>query len=245
MITNGVRITVEKTNESFHTKDDWGLAITNNNYIGNPEQQTSYVTVPGASIDIDLSESLTGRPTFKSRPINIELSAIYRKKDWDAVISDIRNHIEGKIVRLCFDNDLGFYWRGRVNVVNFDRLRNMGEFALSIPHADPFKYDVFDSQDEWEWDPFDFEEGIIRYFGTVEVSGSLTVNFPKGNMLVVPTFEVSKIISAMSFVFNGKTYNLKEGNNRFPDILVAGDEEKEITIQGNGTVKITYRGGSL
>ena len=121
----------------------------------------------------------------------------------------------------------------------------MGEFALSIPHADPFKYDVFDSQDEWEWDPFDFEEGIIRYFGTVEVSGSLTVNFPKGNMLVVPTFEVSKIISAMSFVFNGKTYNLKEGTNRFPDILVAGDEEKEITIQGNGTVKITYRGGSL
>ena len=73
MMTISVKITVEKTGETFDTLEDWGLVVGNNNYIGDPVQETIYIDIPGASAPLDMSEVLTGRPVFKSRPINVIL----------------------------------------------------------------------------------------------------------------------------------------------------------------------------
>ena len=47
-ITNGATIEIVATGERFHTLNDWGLAIGNNDYIGDVEQENYYVDVPGA-----------------------------------------------------------------------------------------------------------------------------------------------------------------------------------------------------
>ena len=104
-LTNGATITIASTNEQFHTYNDWGLILTNNNYIGDPEQNLEFVSVRGRNGLLDISEALTSRPTYKSRPIKIELGGIRERNNWDAVISDFRNKIEGQIIKLTFDND--------------------------------------------------------------------------------------------------------------------------------------------
>ena len=43
----GISIIVEDTMQTYHTLEDWGLALGNNNYIGDPEMETTYITVPG------------------------------------------------------------------------------------------------------------------------------------------------------------------------------------------------------
>lgn len=241
----GVKIIVEKTGVEFHSLNDWGLVIGNNNYIGTPVQETNYVTVPGASIELDLSESLTGGPVFKSRPINVLLGGMRSRMDWDSVISSFRNHIEGQVVQLIFDNDLGFYWRGRVEIVNFDRVRELGKFNLKLPIADPYKYDIFTSNDPWEWDPFDFENGVIRYLGPMDINSD-SVTVPKGNMETVPVFQIDSITSEILTVSaNGNTYTLVVGENRFPQLKVAGEEEVVLKFEGVGRGTIHYRGGSL
>lgn len=72
-ITNGATIEIVATGEQYHTLKDWGLAIGNNDYIGDVEQENYYVDVPGADGFLDFSEAITGRRIFKSRPINVEL----------------------------------------------------------------------------------------------------------------------------------------------------------------------------
>lgn len=243
-LTISVDITVEKTGETFNTLTDWGLAVGNNNYIGDPVQETFYVDVPGASATLDLSETLCNRPIFKSRPINVLLGGKKGRLDWDSIISTYRNKIEGQIVKLVFSNDPFFFWRGRVNITNFDRTRELGNFNLSIPMADPYKYEIFDSEDDWLWDPFDFENGVIRYIGPIDLSNT-SITVPRGSMLTVPIFDIDSIVDSLSVTANGNTYQLEVGENRFPQLLVAGPEEVTLQFAGTGTGSVKYRGGSL
>lgn len=241
----GVKITVEKTGQSWHTLKDWGLVIGNNDCIGEPVQETNYINIPGASCYLDTSEALTGHPVFKSRTIKIKMGGIRQRALWSNVISEIRNHIEGQVIHLSFDDDMNYYWRGRVNIVDFDRVRELGTFYLEMPTADPYKYDVFASDDPWEWDPFDFEYGVIRYIGPIDINSTTSIVTPKGGMEVVPIFEIDSISGHLSVTVNGSTFNLAVGENRFPQIKVGGKEEITIQFHGNGRGTIKYRGGSL
>ena len=241
----GVKIIVENTNQEFHSLRDWGLVIGNNNYIGSPVQETNYVTIPGVSLRLDLSEAITGSPVFVSREINVKLGGIQPRMNWDNTISKLRNAIEGKIVRLIFDNDINFYWRGRCALVDFDRVRSVGTVNLKIPVADPYKYEVFSSQEQWEWDTFNFTNGVIRYLGLVDIDNTEII-IPKGNMEVVPVFRINTITSeVLTVAVNGSTYILSVGYNRFPQIKVAGNEEVILSFAGTGSGTIEYRGGSL
>ena len=61
----GITLYVEETGKTYHTLNDWELALGNNNYIGNPEMETTYIQIPGRSGLIDASEAITGRRIFK------------------------------------------------------------------------------------------------------------------------------------------------------------------------------------
>ena len=54
-ITNGATIIVVSTGKCYHTLRDWGLAIGNNNCIGDPVLETFYLDVPGADGILDYS----------------------------------------------------------------------------------------------------------------------------------------------------------------------------------------------
>jgi len=245
-LTNGATIIVPSTGNEFHTLDDWGLAIGNTNYISEPEQETNYIEVPAMNGFIDLSETLTGRPTFKNRSISIELGGKRESMAWDTVISDFRNKIHGRLVHIIFDNDPSYYWQGRAYVNSFDRMRRLGTFALEIPQADPYKYELTSSAEPWLWDPFNFLTGVIRNYGDIDVVGSETVDIPAGFMPVTPTFIVSRIQSETFTVrYKNKTFTLMPGSNYLPEIVINGDEEISLLFTGTANVIIQYRGGSL
>lgn len=247
-LTNGAMIEIIATGEQYHTLTDWGLAIGNNDYIGDPEQETYYVDVPGADGFLDFSEAITGRRIFKSRAINILLGGKKPRNDWDIFISDLRNLIGGREVKVIFDNDPGFYWTGRANIKDFDRSREIGNFTLSIPKADPYKYNVADSTEDWLWDSFDFETGVIDD-GTELTLTSPTVaksyTIVPDIMPFVPIIQVSSIGSAgITMTVAGEAYPLVKGKNRFADIVV-NQEDVTLTFKGQGTLTIRYRRGSL
>lgn len=236
---------MESTGASYHTLQDWGLAIGNNDYIGEPEQKTDYVDVMGRDGLLDLSEALTGRPIFSSRPLHILLGGIRERMNWDLILSDFRNKIEGKVIQVIFDNSIDFFWRGRAHISGFDRVRRLGSFTLDIPQAEPYKYEVLTSMQDWIWDIFCFETGVIRTIGRITVDHT-SILIPKGNMLTVPVITVIQILSDNFRVqFEGKEYHLVMGRNRFPQILIAGQEEKVLQFIGKGVIEIEYRGGSL
>lgn len=246
VLTYGISIYVEDTGKTYHTLNDWGFALGNNNYIGDPELETTYIQVPGRDGLIDASEAISGRRVYKKRQLAFELGGVRNARNWDTIISGFRNNIHGRVCRLIIDNDPNYYWRGRVFIQDFDRFRDLGTFTLAVPNADPYKYDTESSTDPWLWDPFNFETDMITYIGAITVSGSETVTIPHGHMATCPRFVVSERTSSTFTVeCDGITYPLADGSNIVPSIMVDGDDDVELTFTGAGNVEIVYRSGSL
>lgn len=245
-MTNGITIFVEDTGRTFHTITDWDLGLSNNNYIGDPEMETTYISVPGRDGLIDASEATTGRRIYKRRELAFEMGGIHPHLNWDAIISGMRNEIEGRVCHLILDNDEEYYWRGRVYIQGFDRFRGLGTFTLAVPNADPYKYEVHSSSEPWLWDPFNFETGVIIQEEAHIIVGSDTITIPHGHMPTCPELVVSdKISGTFSVTFEGTTYQLQVGSNKIPAIMVGGDKNADLTFTGSATVQIVYRGGSL
>lgn len=245
-LTNGISIYVEDTNKTFHTLDDWGFALGNNNYISDPEMETLYIDVPYRDGLIDASTAMTGRPIYKKRQLSFGLGGVRERMAWDSVVSMLRNNLHGRICQLTLDNDPDHYWRGRVFVQDFDRFRGLGSFTLNVPNAEPYKYNKHQSTDPWEWDPFNFLTGVITQAGAWTISGTATFTIPAGHMPVVPTFVVSDLVGdSIAMTAGGHEYTLTSGSNYFPEILVNGDSEVTLAFGGNGKVQTVYRGGSL
>lgn len=245
-LTYGISIYVEDTGKTYHTLDTWNLALGNNNYIGDPEMETTYIKVPGRNGLIDATEAVSGRRVFRKRQLAFELGGKHDRLDWDGVISAFRNNIEGRVCRLTLDNDRSHYWRGRVYIQDFDRFRDLGTFTLAVPMADPYKYSNTSSAEPWLWDPFNFETDMITYIGAITVTGSKTVTIPHGHMATSPELVLSDLTSAeFTVTANGVTYPLTVGTNRIPSILVGGDNDVELEFTGNAKIQIVYRSGSL
>lgn len=242
---NGCTFIVESTNKSFHTYDTWRLYITNTDCIGNPEQYTNYVTIPGRNGQLDLSDALTGHPTYTRRPLKIELAGARPKTSWDLIVSYFRNQINGRVCKIIFDNDTQHYWRGRVHVDDFSSALRLGTMTVNV-ESEPYKYNVLSSAEPWLWDPFDFETDMITYHDAYTISGTLTVTIPHGTMLVSPDFVISNLVGQnVTMTYDGATYTLTSGSNTFADVMVNGDDDVELTFTGNAKVEIVYRGGSL
>ena len=241
----GITLYVEETGKTFHTLDDWQLALGNNNYIGEPKMETTYIQIPGRNGLIDASEAITGRRVFKKRPLAFELGGKNPRLNWDGIISKMRNEIHGRVCRITLDNDRAYYWRGRVFLEDFDRFRELGTFTLSVPNAEPYKYSLTTSAEPWLWDPFNFETGIITYIGAVTISGTETITIPAGYMPTSPEIVVSDLSGTLTLDYGGQTYTLTTGTNKIPSILVGGDADVDLTFTGNAKVQIVYRSGSL
>lgn len=245
-LTYGIEIYIESTGKTYHTLDDWDLALGNNNYIGTPEMQTTYIQIPGRDGLLDASESITGRRIYTKRPLAFELGGKRPRLNWDSIISLWRNEINGRICRLVIDNDKSYFWRGRTYIEEFDRKRELGTFKLTVPDADPYKYSVITSADPWKWDPFNFETGIITYIGAISVNGSRTVTIPHGYMPTCPEIYVSnKTSGTFKVTYDGTAYDLAVGMNKIPSIMIGGDNDVTLTFTGTARVEIVYRSGSL
>ena len=244
-LTYGISIYVEDTAQTYHTLDDWGLALGNNNYIGDPKMETTYIRVPGRDGLIDASEAVSGRRVFTKRALSFELGGTNPRLSWDGIISAFRNNIHGRICQLILDNDKGYFWRGRVYVEGFDRFRELGTFTLSVPSAEPYKYSVRSSAEPWLWDPFNFNTDMITYIGSITIVGTTSVSIPHGHMLVTPDIVASNVIGTLTLTVDSITYTLTSGTNRIPAVMVGGDTDVTLTFSGNAEVQIVYRSGSL
>lgn len=243
---NGVTIEVEGTNKKFHSYRDWGLYIANNNPIGEPKQYTKFIEIPARNGKIDLSEALSGRPVFTSRSIKIYLAGFRDTTTWESVMSSFRNSIMGRVCRIIFDTDPGYFWKGRVGITDFKPIKDFGKFLIDIPEADPYKYSVASSSEPWLWDPFNFETDIIIYTGAIDVDGTHTETILAGFMPTSPQFMVSNIVGGdFTVEYHGRTYLLMQGSQTLPSIIVGGDSDEDLIFTGKATVQIIYRNGSL
>lgn len=217
-LTNAFVI-ITPSGDDYHSLEDWGLAMGNNNYIGDPTLEEFYVDVPGGPV-LDLSQALTKRPVFKQREIHIEVGGVRNRFDWDGEISTIRNLIDGQVCKIIFDNDSDWYWKGRVRITDFDREASIGHFTITML-ADAYKYAVTAESDTY----------------TTETA---VITFPNFDIPVVPEFECT---AGCDLSDGTEVYHLRVGKNRIPTLKT--DTSKTWTLTGNTSTTVTCREMSL
>lgn len=228
---------------NIHTYEKWGLILTTTN-IGFPEPKVETVNIPGADGELDFTKSLTGDVKYKNRVLTFTFVTVERYKNWKNLISEISNFLHGQYFKILLDEDMNFYYYGRAEVNQFKSNKSIGEITIECD-VEPYKYDLYSSNEDWLWDPFNFENGIINEMKDLEVNGELGVTIVGRRKIVVPKF-ICKIEdeNGLELIFNGQTYNLSNGTNYSPDIEIC-EGENVLKFVGNGMVTIEYRGGSL
>lgn len=223
---------------------DFGLKLINI-YIPMPSPKTNLLPIPGADGSLDLTE-ISGRPIYENRE-GLEMTFILLNNDyydWFQAYSEIGEYIHGRRVKVILDDDPNYYYICRLSVDGKKSNPALGEIIIS-GSAEPYKYDVISSMDDWLWDPFDFSSGIIRTIKNVKITQSYhTIRIPEAGASAVPIFIVTEMKSPMTVSDGQNIYELSEGKNRFPEVRL-GKKEVILTFSGEGTITIDYRGRYL
>lgn len=223
-----------------HTWEDWGLIWTNTT-ISSPKAKTKTIKIPGGNGVLDLSELLTGHICFENR--SITLSFMLHDKDirtWQSVYSELLNCCHGKRMKVVLDSDPTHYWEGRISLSSAKKAKFHSTVEIVLD-ADPYKYELLSSLEDWKWDPFNFEYDVIREYGHIVVDGNRTVTIIGSALPYIPVIIAD---SNMVLKCNGKTFQLHKGTQKLYGLTLY-DEEYEFTFTGNGSVSVDMRGGSL
>lgn len=228
----------------IHTERDWGLKLLSV-YIPMPQPKTQLLDIPGGDGSIDLTEANTGRPAYTDRD-GIELVFDLMDGDyktWFMKYSQFAAEVHGKKAKMVLDDDPGHYYMVRLGIDGQKTNPVYGRITLKGA-AEPFKYDVQSSAEEWLWDTFNFCTGVIRTLKDIAIdSTNRTIKILGAGIDTTPVFVVTKADN-LKLTHEGRTYTLKVGRNRFPAVRV-GEQDVTLAFSGSGTLTVEYRGRYL
>ena len=207
--------------------------------ISTAEPKEELVEVPGMDGSLDFSESLAGDTVFQNRTISISL-AKRKNKSCLNEYSQIQNNLHGRTMRIILSEEPNFFYYGKIRVKDYDKYAILHTIDIECS-VDPYKYDLYASDEDWLWDSFDFETGIINETKQIKIEGSKEITIYGRRKKVIPKITCD---NPFKLTFNGQTYNLLAGTNYSPDIEIC-EGENILNFVGTGTVSIEYRGGSL
>ena len=223
-----------------NTYDDFKIIPTARPVVAAAKVKTSFVDVSGTDGMLDLTTALTGDVLYSNREGQWDFMAANRYQDPRNLLHEAGNYFNGARMRVILEDEPNYYYMGRLAIEpgKLDR----GFTRITIKYIlDPYKYDITSSIDDWLWDPFNFETGIIREYRDMIVNSTLVLKVPGSARPYIPIITCS---AAMTVTFKNHVYSLNSGSNRITNILIKADEET-LVFSGSGTVSVDYRGGWL
>ena len=230
-----------------NTWDDWHLIPSSRPFVSPPTVLENYIEIPGRDGFIDMSELLGGRPHYGPRSGSWEFIVdpdYALSEPWDTKFSKIMRYLHGKTHHVTLEDDRYCYYEGRLKVNSWRSDANWSSITIGYV-LQPYKREMYMvGTEDWVWNPFDFETGVVEDYYGLPVSGSSTVEVIGGDEPVVPTIVVNNMGSSFSVSFGGTSYPLVNGNNTIPQIRLT-EGSNELIFSGVGTVSVQFRRGWL
>lgn len=229
--------------DTLHTSRGWGLKLVSY-HIPMPSVKEKVQDLPGAQGVLDLTEA--NGTVYYNRRENIEIVLELMDDSyqvWLARYSEIAAAIHGQKMKMILDDQPDYYYMVRLNLDSTKSDPVLSQFVLT-GSAEPFKYDVTTSAEDWLWDPFNFHTGVIRVLKDIKITATnKSVKVAGGGISTAPIFQV-KTSNSLKVTFGGKSCPLAVGRNRLPEIRV-GKTDVTLNFTGTGELTIDYRGRYL
>ena len=244
-----------------NTWDDWRLVPASRPVFNPPAQKVKTLDVPGGDGVIDLSQALTGYPVYQNRTGSMEFIVMNDFKPWQTAYSDIMDYLHGQKLRAVLEDDPEYFYEGRFTVNTWKSEKDWSRIVVDYS-VGPYKWSRLSSIDDWLWDSFNFQNGVIRaaIFKNISVAPSTITRLPidaklLGRAPVYPRFIVSStagrgvhvhFINPQLGIDERKL--LPDGTIQFPEFVFFGDQGVIIYFwcdSGSGTVSVDFRHGRL
>ena len=243
-----------------NTWDDWRLVPASRPVFNPPAQKVKTLEIPGGDGVIDLSQSLTGYPVYQNRTGSIEFIVMNDFKPWHMAYADIMDYLHGQKLRAVLEDDPEYFYEGRFTVNVWKSEKDWSRIIIDYD-VGPYKWSVLSSTDDWLWDPFNFQNGVIRPAVFKDIAVTTEVRAVKlaallfGRAPVCPVFRVSSSDKrGVHIRFINPTLGLDEtkllpdGVIQFPEFVFFGDLGATLELwcdTGTGSVSVDFRQGRL
>lgn len=227
-----------------NTWDDWFLVPSSRPVFNPPSPKTTYIDIPGADGHLDLTGAVSGEVVYDCRKGSIEFIVDNWHREWHELYSEIMDYLHGQTMKAVLEDDPSHYYEGRFTVNQWKSEPVNSKIVIDYI-VYPYKLDMYSSMEDWEWDTFNFETGVIREYKDLVVGPRLSVVMIGSRRPVIPAFVVDTHDgNGLIVEYNGSTYTLPDGTSQNSGIVIK-DGESTLTFYGYGTVSIDYRGGRL
>lgn len=199
-----------------YNTEDWGILSSYKVY--SPEVDKKMINIPGRSGSIDATIALLGYPTYRNRKIVITLGIKQNTKELvKSVVDDIYKKIHGQRLKAIFPDDSNYYYIGRWNVDDPERLSNRIWKVDLVCDAEPYAY-----------------KSLVT---TKNIApGTLTINSD------MPTDIIVKATSIVKGSYEGNVFEFSVGEHKINYPKLLGSKMLTIT-QGTGTIE--YQEGKI
>ena len=182
----------------------------------------SYLDIPGGDGVIDYTEYF-GDVHYKNRSLSFDFQTNAPQAEFMQLFSSIQDALHGKKMRVWLDEDVDFYYYGRVTVNEWKSNGRIGKITIDVD-AEPWKYKKYETVQ------------------TIPVSGTTNFVIQNGRRSTVPNISVS---ASMTITFEGKSYSLDSGTvYNFPNIVLK-QGNNYFAATGTGTATFSYQEGGL
>lgn len=149
-----------------------GFYVSPDSQIKSADPIVKQVKIPGSSDVYDTTE-YGGYVTYDRGEIVTIIAGIFTKDMWPYKQSEISRLANGKLCKLVFDRDPGYYYiaRGKIDPT-YSKLQ-VGQIKITWD-ADPYKYELADGSEQQEWDTVNLFDGIFREYPVTKITDTET-----------------------------------------------------------------------
>lgn len=143
-----------------NTWDDFYLIPNSRPLVNPPGIHTNFIDIPGANGVLDLTDLISGAPTYSARSGSWDFIVDNYHEPWDVIFSKLLNYLHGKRKNIILEDDKAYFYEGRFSI---NAWKSDSQYStVTIDYViDPFKKSVQKPSESWLWDTFDFVTGII------------------------------------------------------------------------------------
>lgn len=209
---------------SKHTADDWDL-IMSSKVIGNPDPRLVKIDMSDRDGELDLSEVIRGRVSYKNRPLSFSFICTAHQSTWAELRSEIAGFVHGKRLMIVDPDTPDHYYIGRCTLGDPTYKGGAIMFLEILVDAHPYRLsnsETVVTQSVSAGDKITLNNDVMPVVPTITVSANMTITFG----------------SFSSALASGSTYEIPEIT------LERGANVINITA-GSGTITFTYRQGAI
>jgi len=231
--------------DTYNTWRDWYLIPSSRPSVAHPTIVTKYVEIPGADGALDLTDYLTGKPVYGQRQGAFSFYVDNDREHWESIRMKIVSALHGKRMKMRLMDDPNYYYNGRFTVGNYESGADHSGITISY-QLEPYKYSLIEEGSiPLLWDPFNFETDYDYYTllgDDITVTGiQRTFEIYGFDYSFTPT--ATWVSGNVTVSFGGVTKTLNSAGSQL--LGAASNGTNILTVSGNGSVRVTWRGGSL